>query len=55
MTGAAEEGYVFRHRYPEREAIYRSFAESSAETRAACASRAFQAGRSVRGAVMRKA
>ncbi|MBK1866633.1 alpha/beta hydrolase [Aestuariivirga sp. YIM B02566] len=35
MTGAAEEGYVFRHRYPEREAIYRSFADRSAETRAA--------------------
>lgn len=39
MTGAAEEGYVFRHRYPEREAIYRSFAERSAETRAALACR----------------
>lgn len=39
MTGAAEEGYVFRNRYPERDAIYRSFADSSAETRAALACR----------------
>lgn len=35
MTRTDEEGYVFRHLYPEREAIYRSFADSSAATRAA--------------------
>lgn len=34
MTMPLEDGYVFRHRYPEREAIYRSFADRSAETRA---------------------
>ncbi len=34
MTCTAEEGYVFRHLYPEREAIYCSFADSSAATRA---------------------
>lgn len=35
MTVSVENGYIFRHRYPEREAIYRSFADRSAEARAA--------------------
>ena len=29
MKGAHEAGYVFRDRYPEREDIYRAFAEAS--------------------------
>jgi arylformamidase len=33
LTG--EEGYVFRHRYPEREIIYRCFADRSSEARGA--------------------
>lgn len=39
MSGRHEDGYVFRQRYPEREAIYRSFAEASAKARASLACR----------------